>query len=224
MELISVLLCDDMPYVCQYFKTILDMEDDISVVGIAKTGKECVEMVEELSPDVVLLDMQLSYYNEGITILKEILKMKPDAKVIIITAHEEDELIFEGFAAGAIDYILKSSDELDIVKAVRNAHSGTISINPVVAKKLIEGCSKTESKLSGMQSLLFVIATLTAAEFEILKMVYNGKSYEEIAQQRFVEPVTIRTQVNKILKKFDAKNMKQLIMSLKEIQLFDVRG
>lgn len=224
MELISVLLCDDMPYVWQYFKTILDMEDDISVVGIAKTGKECVEMVEELSPDVVLLDMQLSYYNEGITILKEILKMKPDAKVIIITAHEEDELIFEGFAAGAIDYILKSSDELDIVKAVRNAHSGTISINPVVAKKLIEGCSKTESKLSGMQSLLFVIATLTAAEFEILKMVYNGKSYEEIAQQRFVEPVTIRTQVNKILKKFDAKNMKQLIMSLKEIQLFDARG
>ena len=74
-----------------------------------------------------------------------------------------------------------------------------------------------------MQSLLYVIATLTAAEFEILKMVYNGKRYEEIAQQRFVEPVTIRTQVNKILKKFDAKNMKQLIDRLKKIQLFDMR-
>ena len=81
-----------------------------------------------------------------------------------------------------------------------------------------------ENKRSGMQSLLYVIATLTAAEFEILKMVYDGKSYEEIARQRFVEPVTIRTQVNKILKKFNAKNMKQLIDQLKKLQLFDKKA
>ena len=222
MELISVVLCDDMPYVCQYFKTILDMEEDIQVVGVAKNSKECIEIVKEVLPDVVLLDMQLSYYNEGISVLKEIIKIKPDIKVIIVTAHEEDELIFEGFTAGAVDYLLKSSDEVDIVKSVRNAYAGTVSINPVVAKKLVEGCSKTENRLSGMQSLLFVIAALTASEFEVLKMVYNGKTYEEIAQQRFVEPVTIRTQVNKILKKFNAKNMKQLINELKEIQLFDM--
>lgn len=221
MELISVVLCDDMPYVSQYFKKILEAEKDIQVVGIARTGQECIEMIEELSPNVVLLDMQLSYYNEGVNVLKEIIKRRTDTKVIMVTVHEEDELIFECFAAGAVEYILKSCDGIDIVRTVRSAHAGNISLNPIIARKLIAECSMAENRRSGMQSLLYVIATLTAAEFEILKMVYDGKSYEEIARQRFVEPVTIRTQVNKILKKFNAKNMKQLIDQLKKLQLFD---
>ena len=220
MEKIKVVLCDDMRYLCQYFEILINREADMEVVGIAENSEECLALVREKKPDVVLLDIQMSTDDDGIIILENILKEEPNTKVIMLTIHEEDELIFRSLSHGACDYMLKSTEPENIIEAIRGAHEGRSMLNPCIAQKLLEECAKVRRQQHEAMSQLHSIALLTASEYKILRMIYDGNSYAEIAKQRFVEEVTIRTQVNKILKKFNASNMKQLVAQLRETQIF----
>lgn len=221
MNNIKVIICDDMPYVSECFKVVLDNFDDISVIGIANSASELFKLLEKTQPDVLLLDIQLSYSNEGIDILKKTKNLYPKIKVIMLTVHEEDEFIFQSIAAGAADYLLKSDTTLSIETTIRNAYNNVMTLNPYISQKLVSECVKTKNFQEKALSLLNCIALLTASEYKVLQLVYNGHSYAEIAQQRFVEEVTIRTQISKILKKFDKKNVNELIEELKQIQFFD---
>lgn len=223
MNKIKVLLCDDMDYLCKYFEMVLNKEDDIEVVGIANNWEDCMEQIISRKPDVVLLDIQMKTEDEGITILNEILNENPQMKVIMLTIHEEDELIFRALSSGACDYIIKSSGQNNIADSIRKAYKGESSLNPYVAQKLLNECKNVKERQYTALSLLHSIALLTSSEYKILRMIYDGMSYSEIAEQRFVEEVTIRTQVNKILKKFNEKNMKQLLKKLHDIQIFSLK-
>lgn len=223
MEKIKVLLCDDMDYLCHYFEILLNREEDIEVVGIATDPKMCMEIYRDKKPDVVLLDIQMQTKDDGIKALDMIIKENPNAKVIMLTIHEEDDLIFRALSSGACDYIIKSSSSNIIVDSVRRAYKGESSLNPYIAQKLLKESKAVKERQFAAMSLLHSIALLTSSEYKILRMIYDGLSYEEIAKQRYVEEVTIRTQVNKILKKFNKKNMKQLIRELHDIQLFNFK-
>ena len=119
MEKIKVLLCDDMDYLCQYFELLLNKEDDIEVVGTASDPKTCIELYREKKPDVTLLDIQMQTDDEGIKVLEMIIEENPNAKVIMLTIHEEDDLIFRALSSGACDYIIKSSGNKIIADSVR---------------------------------------------------------------------------------------------------------
>lgn len=218
---IKVAICDDMQYICEYFTLVLSAKKEIEVVGIANSSAECIKLVKEKNPDVILLDIQMSTDYEGIDALKKIKEYSEDIKVIILTIHEEDEYIFKCISLGASDYILKSDNPDIIFESIKNVYNGRNTLSPQIAKKLVNECFKMKQQHSDMHSLINSIAKLTAAEYKILNLVYTGHSYTEIAQSRFVEEVTIRTQVNNILKKFEAKNMKELIKRLKSINIFD---
>lgn len=223
MDKIKVLLCDDMDYLCQYFELLLNKEEDMEVVGTATDPKTCMELYREKKPDVVLMDIQMQTEDEGIKVLKMIMEEDPDAKVIMLTIHEEDDLIFRALSLGACDYIIKSSGNQIIAESVRRAYKGESSLNPYIAQKLLKESKAVKDRMVSAMSLLHSIALLTSSEYKILRMIYDGMSYEEIAKQRYVEDVTIRTQVNKILHKFDKKNMKELMKELKNIQIFDLK-
>ena len=223
MEKIKVLLCDDMDYLCQYFELLLNKEDDIEVVGAASDPKTCIELYREKKPDVTLLDIQMQTDDEGIKVLEMIIEENPKAKVIMLTIHEEDDLIFRALSSGACDYIIKSSGNKIIADSVRRAYTGESSLNPYIAQKLLKETKAVKERQFSAMSLLHSIALLTSSEYKILRMIYDGLSYSEIAHRRYVEDVTIRTQVNKILNKFNKKNMKELIQELKNIQLFDMK-
>ena len=220
MEKIKVALCDDMRYLCQYFEILINREEDMEVVGISDNAEECLKLSEEKKPDVILLDIQMNTDDDGIIILEKLLQQNPDIKVIMLTIHEEDELIFRSLSLGACDYMLKSTAPKNIIEAIRNAYEGRPMLNPCIAKKLLEQCAKVRRQQYEAMSQLHSIAMLTASEYKILRMIYEGNSYAEIAKQRFVEEVTVRTQVNKILKKFNASNMKELVARLRETQIF----
>ena len=223
MDKIKVLLCDDMDYLCQYFELLLHKEEDMEVVGTATDPKTCMELYREKKPDVVLMDIQMPTEDEGIKVLKMIMEEDPDAKVIMLTIHEEDDLIFRALSLGACDYIIKSSGNQIIAESVRRAYKGESSLNPYIAQKLLKESKAVKDRMVSAMSLLHSIALLTSSEYKILRMIYDGMSYEEIAKQRYVEDVTIRTQVNKILRKFDKKNMKELMKEMKNIQIFDLK-
>ena len=221
MNNIKVMMCDDMPYISQCFKVIFDNVDDISMIGTAQSSNELFKMLEKELPDILLLDIQLSYATEGIDILKKVKQLYPSVKVIMLTVHEEDDFIFKSITAGAVDYIIKSDTPSNIETTIRNAYNNVMALNPYISQKLISECMKTKTVQEKALSLLNCVALLTASEYKVLQLVYEGYSYTEIAQQRFVEDVTIRTQISKILKKFNKKNINDLIEELKQIQFFD---
>lgn len=221
MNNIKVMMCDDMPYISQCFKVIFDNVNDISMIGTAQSSNELFKMLEKELPDILLLDIQLSYATEGIDILKKVKQLYPSVKVIMLTVHEEDDFIFKSITAGAVDYIIKSDTPSNIETTIRNAYNNVMALNPYISQKLISECMKTKTVQEKALSLLNCVALLTASEYNVLQLVYEGYSYTEIAQQRFVEDVTIRTQISKILKKFNKKNINDLIEELKQIQFFD---
>ncbi len=222
MEKIKILICDDMMYICKCFEILLSKEADMEVVGKATNQEGCMELIHRCQPDIVLLDIQMSFETEGLVILEEIKKQYPEMKVIMLTIHEDDEVIFRALSSGANDYLLKSSEEEFMVESIRRVYRGDVSLNPYIARKILSECQKAKKIQSETIQLVNAVAQLTSAEYKILRLLYAGYSYAEIAQQRFVEKVTIRTQIHKILKKFEVKSVKQLIGYLKEIKVFDL--
>ena len=146
----------------------------------------------------------------------------PDVKMIVLTVHEEDEILFRAYAAGAIDFITKNSSLANILNSIRSVYSNNLSLRPDVAEKLLNEFSRLRNEQGSMIYTLNTISKLTASEFDIIKAIYHGSTYREIATQRFVETVTVRTQVNKILKKFNMGSMKEIIDTLKKLKIFDI--
>lgn len=223
MNKIKVMICDDMQFVSQCFEILIKQSEDIEFVCSVDSGEALFEELKKGIPDIILLDIQLNYADEGVDILSRIKKEYPSIKVIMISVHEENDYIFRCFALGASDYIIKSDDMMTILDTIRNAYHDRLSLNPYISKKIVETCSQMQRMHINTLNLLNCIALLTASEYKILQAIYRGYSYADIAKQRFVEEVTIRTQVSKILKKFNQHKMSNLINDLKEINFFDFK-
>lgn len=219
---IRIIIVDDSKEVTDYFKRILSNEQDMVVLGEANTKTEALELIDQAKPDIVLTDIQMETEETGIEIARYVKENYAEIKVIVLTIHEEDDLLFKAYAEGTMDYIVKTSSIVDIIMSIRNVHWNKMSLRPEVAKKIIDEFSRLIKQKDHLIHSLNIMAKLTNAEFEILQAVYTGKSYRTIAKERFVEEVTIRTQVNKILKKFNKKKMKDVINLVKEWDVFEI--
>lgn len=218
---IRIIICDDMPFIAENFKNILNTYQDIEVVAIATNSSDCIQYTKEFYPDILLLDVQMNVYDEGIIILEKVKELCPDVRVIMCTIHDEDEYILRSFVLGASGYIVKTEPTEVIANTIREVYKNNVSLNATIAKRILKTTVAAQNDKEQILSLLDIIATLTCAEYEILKMIYNGESYKRIAEQRYVEEVTVRSQVNKILKKFNYKSMNQLINYLETLHVFD---
>lgn len=224
MDKIKVMICDDMSFVIQCFSIILKETDDIELIATVNSSDELFALLAgNVIPDVLLLDIQMTYANEGIDNLEKVKKLYPDMKVIMLSVHEENDYIAKCFSLGANDYIVKSDDFSIIVDTIRNAYNNKISLNPYVSKIILDSYKYVQEQQSKTLSLLHCVALLTVSEYKILQLLYKGYSYADIAKMRFVEESTIRSQANKILKKFDKKRMRDLITELQSICFFDFK-
>lgn len=218
---IRVIVIDDVEEVTKYFRNIISHENDMEVVGEAHSEKEAVEVIDRVKPDIVLTDIQMETRNTGIKIIKYVSENHKEIKSIVLTIHEEDELLFQAYAEGAMDYIIKTSSIVDIINSIRDVYFNKLSLRPEISEKIHKEFSRLKKQKNEMVSLLNRIAKLTNAEYEILQAVYNGMSYKQIAKSRFVEDVTVRTQVNRIIKKLGVKSMKEAIKVMKKVNIFD---
>ncbi len=222
MSKIRIVICEDMEEIQNYFKLIIARESDMEVVGTATSFETACSTVLELKPDIVLMDVQMDTDMAGVDAIEYIKKRMQEVKIIVLTIHEEDEIIFKAYSAGAMDFITKTSSIVDILSSIRNVYKNNISLRPEVAQKIIGEFSRLRNEHSSMIYTLNVMSKLTSSEMEILKALYQGKSYRQVAQERCVEEVTIRTQINRILKKFDKGNIKEVVTLLKELRIFEL--
>ncbi|MBN1777826.1 MAG: response regulator transcription factor [Clostridiales bacterium] len=146
MQTIRILIVDDNPEIRDYFISILAHEADMDVIGCASSGLEAVQKALEMKPDIVLMDIQMETRTAGITASDRILKSVPGVKIIILTILEDDNLLFQAYCAGVIDYIVKTDSISQILTSIRNANNNQLVLRPKYAEKLIEELSRVKEE------------------------------------------------------------------------------
>ena len=215
---IRIVVCDDMEQIKDYFVRLISTQEDMEIVGSAHDKQSVLEVVRATVPDIVLMDIQMDTEKAGIEAISEILDEFPEIKIIIITIHAEDDYIFEAFAVGAVDYIMKTESKEEIRKSIRRVYDDEEFIRPYIAKRLVNGYVKAHKMRQSFMYMLSIMTSLTNTEIEILKAAYYGKSRKEIAAERFVE---LKYHITNILKKLHYKSLRQLISDIRELALFE---
>lgn len=220
--MIRVVIVDDMDDIREYIGGALEGEADVQIVGEAKSGRSAVEMVRELEPDVVLLDILMESPSAGLEAAEVIHQEFPQIRVIILTIHEDEHLMFRAYCAGVMDYILKTAPAGEIAQAIRNAFDNHMMIRPNVAAKIVSEFTRLRVQQESLLFVYNVLSKLTNSEFDILALTYEGHRYRQIADMRFVSLVTIKSQVNSILRKFQRKSMKEVLILLEKMNFRDI--
>lgn len=222
MDKIRWIICDDSPSVCKSFELGLKCYDDLIYEGCVYSAGECIEFLKEKKPDILLLDISMETETAGIDYLSKFKEVSSQTKIIILTSssYSNKEYIFFAFAKGADNYLSKTTSDDEIVQTMRDVYNEKSALQSQVGKVLAEKSSEILSDTRSTLYMLEIMTRLSPSEFEVLKEIYKGKSYDEIAEKRFVDVGTVKTQAHRILKKFNVSNMKELKRIISEVDLF----
>ena len=207
--MIRVVLADDQALVRAGFRALLDAQDDIEVVGEAGNGEEAVRLATQLTPDVVLMDIRMP----GVDGLSATRRIAADdrlagVRVVILTTFGLDEYIFEAIRAGASGFLVKDTEPGELVQAVRVVAGCEALLSPSVTKQLIAEFAARAKEPQSPDSL----EELTDREREVVALVAEGLSNEEIAGRLFVSPATAKTHVSRAMGKLRARDRAQLVV------------
>ena len=206
MAKIRILIADDHSIVREGVRMILAGQDDFDVVGEASTGREALERARELKPDLVVMDISMPDMT-GIQATEKIRKELPQVQVLGLTMHEEDSYVFELLKVGAAGYVLKRAAAEDLVSAVRAAHRGEAFLYPSVAKMVVQDYLQRTSAKEREQAL----DGLTEREREVLTLVAEGLTNQEIADRLFISIKTVQTHRAHIMEKLNLHDRTELV-------------
>ncbi|MBW5445484.1 response regulator [Cohnella sp. CFH 77786] len=209
-----ILLADDHPLFREGLVSILRLQKDIEVIGEAGSGKEAVAMAEALQPDVILMDVGMQEMN-GITATREIVLDNPHIHILILTMFDDDASVFSAMKAGARGYLLKGSDREDILRAISAAHAGEAIFSPAIARRMMY-YFKAMTRKPHVGDLF---PKLTEREQEILELIADGLSNEEIARKLDLSLKTVRNNVSNLLNKLQVTDRSQAILLARDAGL-----
>ena len=207
---IKVLLADDEGLVRSGFKVLLDVEDDITVVGEATNGAEAVELARAARPDVVLMDIRMPRL-DGMQATTQITGMRglERVRILILTTYDTDAYVFEALQAGASGFLLKDAGPAELLHAIRVVAAGEALLAPRITRRLISQFTARRTAAKAAEDRL---AVLTEREREVLALVGRGLSNDEIGAELFLSPATARTHVSRAMAKLGARDRAQLVV------------
>jgi DNA-binding NarL/FixJ family response regulator len=216
---IRVVLADDEGLVRSGFKVLLDLEDDIEVVGEATNGAEAMELARATRPDVVLMDIRMPRV-DGIQATGEIARTAglEQVKVLILTTYETEAYVFDALQAGASGFLLKDSGPAELLHGIRVVAAGEALLAPRITRRLI---SQFTAQRAATQAAEERLAVLTDREREVLALVGKGLSNDEIGGALFLSPATARTHVSHAMGKLGARDRAQLVVIAYQTGLVD---
>jgi len=218
-EKIKVMIADDFSLLLEDMVEIISLQSDMEVVGAATNGKEIIELAQETSFDIILMDIEMDSINDGIEATRQIREQNESAKIIFLTAHGTKGVIITAMATGAVDYIVKGIPEAEILQHIRSAYEG----KPLMESKIQDIIMQEYKRLQQSEkSLLFFIhnlSDLTTTERKIIQLLLQGMKVREIATARSVEIVTVKTQISGILKKFGETRTKAIIKKIRDLNI-----
>ena len=216
---IRIMIADDFELLREDMRELIDRQEDMEVVGTAGSGKGIVELAADTEFDIILMDIEMENPNAGITATEQIREMLGNANIIFLTVHDTNEMILTAMGAGAVDYLVKGCKDEEILNHIRSAYLGS----PIMERKVHNVVMQEYVRLQKSEkSLLFFInniSRLTATERELIKKLLEGKTVKEIARERCVEPVTVKTQIKGLLRKFGCSRTKEIIKLINDLNI-----
>ena len=198
---IRVLIVDDHAIVRKGVKALLDEVEHITVIGEASNGKEAVDQAENLSPDVILMDLEMPVM-DGVEAIAQITARQEEARIVALTSFATDDKVFPAIKNGALGYILKDSEPDKLIEAIQQVYLGEPSLDPSVARKVLNEISRPTNLPASPDPL-------TEREIDVLRLVARGFSNQEIANDLTIAEVTVRTHVSHLLSKLHLANRVQ---------------
>ena len=207
MKSIRVLLADDHKLIRAGLVLVVQQQPDLSVIGEADDGRQAVQLVESLKPDVVVMDIGMPNLN-GIEAARQITASRPDTAVVILSMHADEGYVLRALKAGARAYLLKDSATTDLVQAIRAVVEGKSFFSPAVSKVLLQDYMR-KLRRSGAEDSYDL---LSPREREVLQLVAEGKSNKEVANLLNLSTYTVETHRAKIMQKLNLKGVPELIL------------
>jgi len=205
---IRVVLCDDQELVRAGFRLILDLEENIEVVGEAADGEECLRRTAELQPDLVLMDVRMPRM-DGIEATRRLVASRSPSRVLMLTTFDLDELVYAAMATGASGFLLKDVPREQLVHAVRMVVRGDAILAPAVTRRLVERFVAGPPPSDATPAAL---AALSERELDVFALLARGRSNAEIARALVLGEATVKTHVARILTKLDLRDRVQAVV------------
>ena len=193
-EPITVLIVDDHEVVRNGIRGYLETLPEYEVVGEAESGEQAVDLVTQLVPDVILMDLLLTGM-DGVEATRIVKNISPRTQIVVLTSYHDDSLIFPALKAGAISYILKDMKMNKLAEAITKAHNGEVILHPKVASRVLQNIRKDSDKDS------IIYTELTERELDVLKLIASGFSNSQIAEELVISENTVKGHVSNILSK-----------------------
>lgn len=187
---IRVLIVDDHPVVREGIATIVNRSSICEVVAEASNGQQAIDLFLQHKPDVTVMDLKMPQM-DGVQTIGKILELDPNAKIVVLSAYDQEETVYQALKAGAMSYVLKDSHRDELIEAIQAVHEGKKRINYEIATKLVERINKP---------------SLTEREIGILKLIAVGKSNREIGVEMNISEGTVKVHVNNIFTKLNVRD------------------
>lgn len=199
----TILLVDDHALVRKGLRSLFDTQPDFEVIGEASDGFEAMRQMDELKPDLVLMDLSMPKM-DGIAAIGQVKRKSPDTKVLVITMHMDRNYLAPALKQGADGYLLKGADPDELFLACRSVSAGRSFVSSEISEQLIEGY------LSGAEEAATPLDLLTAREMEVMKLVAEGHTNKEVGELLFISHKTVDKHRSNLMKKLDIHNVREL--------------
>jgi DNA-binding NarL/FixJ family response regulator len=218
--MIRVVLADDQALVRGGFRSILEKQPDISVLGEAADGLEAVHLVRELRPDLVLMDIRMPNL-DGLAATEQVMRMPDPPRVVVLTTFDADEYVYSALRSGATGFLLKDISPERLAEAVRDAVSGEAMLSPSITQRLVESYVQAPAPVEGVPAQLRV---LTERELDVMRVMARGASNAEIAGELYLAETTVKTHVARVLGKLGLRDRVQAVVLAYESGLLRPTG
>jgi DNA-binding NarL/FixJ family response regulator len=199
MKRITVLLAEDHTIVREGFRKMLELEDDLEVIGEAQDGRQAVALAKKLRPAVVLMDIAMPLLN-GLEATRQVLKILPLTKVLMLSAHSDDAYVKNATESGAVGFLLKQTSAHDVCRAIREVHQGKTFFSPSISRRQDRIHPLTPDRAGGLTKKA---ASLTSREMEVLQLIAEGKANKETASELGIGIKTVEKHREHVMQKLD---------------------
>ncbi|WP_240508083.1 response regulator transcription factor [Virgibacillus indicus] len=217
--MIKVIIAEDFNLLREDLAEIISQQDDMKVIGTAANGTEIIELAGSVEHDIILMDIEMESVYAGIRAAESIRDKNKDEKIIYLTAHETEEMILTAMGTGAVDYIVKGAAEEKLIHSIRDAYEGRTTLEGRVKDLVMQEYKRLQESEKSLLFFVNNLSNLTKTERELIRLLLENNKVKKIAEVRGVEVVTIKSQINTLLKKLGSSRTKEITKTIRNLNL-----
>ena len=222
--MIDVMICDDIADIRKFYREVIQSQEDMQVVAEAGSTDEAVEKALSHKPDIIMMDVQMDEEKSGIVATERILQRLPGTKVIILTIHNDDDLVVDAYMAGAVDYMVKRTNADEVCAVIRKTYAAEDFLGVRIGEALRACIKKARRQEKSMLYLINNMIRLTTTEKIILEQLYQKKKRKKIAEENFMSEETVKIHIRHILRKLEFDSTAEMVRELEVMGVMEFWG